>query len=187
MKLENNSLKYGMNVDNNVTSTYNNAYQNEMANQRDMQSQITQRQKTLLEAINNENTTKLQMQDRLFGYNPNTGTYAVNPAGMTKDEAIANLGEYTKAVNENIKGHVQPYGDVKSELRDTIPATTIVDPNGDIQTIRGRYPYPVMTGEAVTHPDYKQRASLLGWGDNTSGYLRMVAPWAKQQPVVVEE
>ena len=58
MKLENNSLKHGINAYNGVQGAYNNAYQQEMENQRNMQTQITQRQKTLLEGMIAENNYK---------------------------------------------------------------------------------------------------------------------------------
>ena len=100
MKLENNSLKYGMNSANNANNAFSNAYNQEMANQRDMQGQVTQRQKTLLEAATQEANDKQQERDRIYGYNPQKGTF-------TKVYDPANPNAYDLAVNTAIENSIR--------------------------------------------------------------------------------
>ena len=124
MKLENNSLKYGMNSANNANNAFNNAYNQEMANQRDMQQQVTERQKTLLGALNSELAV---------------GNEAVGGAGMSK--GTGTYGGYgnipwtpqtVAEVNSNVLANKARYDKLYDEVQQTMPTRLSLNPDGTI-------------------------------------------------------
>ena len=124
MKLENNSLKYGMNSANNANNAFNNAYNQEMANQRDMQQQVTERQKTLLGALNSELAV---------------GNEAVGGAGMSK--GTGTYGGYgnipwtpqtVAEVNNNVLANKARYDKFYNEVQNTMPRRAILGSDGNI-------------------------------------------------------
>lgn len=154
MKLENNSLKYGINAYNGVQGAYNNAYQQEMENQRNMQGQTTQRQKTLLEAVKDENQQRLAFQQAYFGYAPKTGT-TIRPM----DEA--NLRAYRNEVNANIQAGLEPNTALRAEIYDTMPKELFVNANGEAGTRYTPFGFSRVTPQFLNHPDVTNKAAGL--------------------------
>ena len=156
MKLENNSLKYGMNSANNANSAFNNAYNQEMANQRDMQGQITQRQKTLLEAATQEANYKQQERDRIYGYNPQNGTF-------TKIYDPANPNAYDLAVNTAIENSTQPFRMIRDSTEQSLPVWRDIDINGNIEDARqSTLPFNAVSQGVIYHPTNVAEAKALG-------------------------
>ena len=173
MKLENNSLKYGMNSANNANNAFSNAYNQEMANQRDMQGQVTQRQKTLLEAAVQEANYKQQERDRVYGYNPQTKTFA-------KVYDPSNPNAYDIAINKTIENNTQPFRTIVDNTVGTLPTWTETDENGNILPSRQSVlPFSGVSQGVMYHPDELARAKALGL--SPEDYNRRMYPLAVQQ------
>ena len=156
MKLENNSLKYGMNSANNANNAFSNAYNQEMANQRDMQGQITQRQKTLLEAATQEANYKQQERDRIYGYNPQTKTFA-----KVYDPSKPNA--YDLAVNAALENSTQPFRTVSDNTKGTLPLWRNIDGSGQIHdAVQSVLPFNAVSQGVVYHPTNVAEAKALG-------------------------
>ena len=153
MKLENNSLKYGINAYNGVQGAFNNAYQQEMENQRDMQGQISQRQKTLLEGIIAENNYKQAERNALYGANTRDG----NAHYMGADKS------YDEKVNDILKTNVAPLGTFRSNVGNTMPWYVGIAPDGTINDpVRSTYPFNVVSTGVVYHPENVLAAEAEG-------------------------
>ena len=173
MKLENNSLKYGMNSANNANNAFSNAYNQEMANQRDMQGQVTQRQKTLLEAAVQEANYKQQERDRIYGYNPQKGTF-------TKVYDPANPNAYDLAVNKTIENNTQPFRTIIDNTVGTLPTWTEVDEKGNILPARqSTLPFNAVSQGVIYHPEEVAKAKAMGM--TPEDYNRSMYPLAVQQ------
>lgn len=173
MKLENNSLKYGTNAYNGVQGAYNNAYQQEMENQRNMQGQVTQRQKTLLEAAAQEANYKQQERDRVYGYNPQTKTFA-------KVYDPFNPNAYDIAINKTIENNTQPFRTVIDNTVGTLPTWTETDENGNILPARQSVlPFNGVSQGVIYNPDEVAKAKALNITPRE--YNRRMYPLAVQQ------
>ena len=124
MKLENNSLKYGMNSANNANSAFNNAYNQEMANQRDMQQQVTERQKTLLGSLNSELAVGNEAVAGT-GMSKGTGTYGGYSNTPWTPQTVA-------GVNTNVLGNKARYDKFYDEVQQTMPRRAMLGEDGKI-------------------------------------------------------
>ena len=155
MKLENNSLKYGINAYNGVQGAYNNAYQQEMENQRNMQNQITNRQRTLLDAATQEATYKQQERDRIYGYNPQTKTFA-------KIYDPSNPNAYDLAVNTTLENSTQPFRTIRDSTEQSLPVWRDIDINGNIEDARqSTLPFNAVSRGVIYHPTNVAAAKAL--------------------------
>ena len=124
MKLENNSLKYGMNSANNANSAFNNAYNQEMANQRDMQQQVTERQKTLLGALNSELAVGNEAVGGT-GMSKGTGTYGGYGNIPWTPQTVA-------GVNTNVLDNKARYDKLYREVQETMPRKGYLKDDGTL-------------------------------------------------------
>ena len=153
MKLENNSLKYGMNSANNANNAFSNAYNQEMANQRDMQGQVTQRQKTLLEGLIAENNYKQAERNALYGANTRDG----NAHYMGADKS------YDEKVNDILKANVEPLATFGANVGRTMPYHIGISSDGTISNpVRSTYPFNTVSSGVVYHPDNVVKAEAEG-------------------------
>ena len=175
MKLENNSLRYGTSVHNNATSAYNSAYQQEMENQRNMQSQVTQRQRTLLDAINSENAYKQAERDRAFGYGSQTG-YGGRPA-PTEEE----LQTYTDNFNKLQSKNTANYANLSNRLANSMPNRIVINPiDGTPMSLPSDQGYSYVNNNVLNSNMVANEAALrdkspydvaTGWWNNHSAGL----------------
>lgn len=153
MKLENNSLKYGMNAYNGVQGAYNNAYQQEMENQRNMQGQVTQRQKTLLEAAKEEAVYKQNERNALYGANTRDG----NAHWMGAD------ANYDQEVNTILENNTQPFRTVSDNTKGTLPLWRDIDGSGQIADAKqSPLPFNAVSQGVIYHPINVAEAKVLG-------------------------
>ena len=152
MKLENNSLKYGMNSANNANNAFSNAYNQEMETQRNMQSQSTMRQRTLLDAIKGEQEEKLVFQKQFFGYDPKTGKMAKN----INDPVLQQ--QYIDEVNRNMKAGLMPNTRLRAEIYDTMPQEIYVNPNGEVGTRYTPRGFSSITPAVLSNPEVLGKA-----------------------------
>ena len=125
MKLENNSLKYGINAYNGVQGAYNNAYQQEMENQRNMQEQVTQRQRTLLDSLNSEFEVGANAQGGGSGHTRGGGTYG---GGSNIPYTAATLD----AIEQNVLDDKARYDKFYRETQETMPTRLSLNPDGTV-------------------------------------------------------
>jgi hypothetical protein len=168
-KLENNSLRYGMNTQNNVSSIANNAYQQEMENQRNMQNQTTVRQKTLLEALDKAATEKAMIRDRIFVVDPKTGAGAYNPKDPNDIKRLDD--EIARASRDA----AYPYLYQEKMIRESIPTRQTVDIDGSLVTTMSDQGYSYMDALAARHPDIFSNAKSNGL--NVGDYLQGSRPF----------
>jgi hypothetical protein len=154
-KLENNSLKYGVNSANNANNAFSNAYNQEMDTQRNMQVQTTMRQKTLLEAMKGEQEEKLAFQKQFFGYDPRTGQAAkdINDPALQK--------QYVDEVNKNMKAGLMPNTRLRAEIYDSMPRELYVDRQGELGTRYTPYGFSRITPAALVSQEAADKASSL--------------------------
>ena len=153
MKLENNSLKYGMNSANNANNAFSNAYNQEMANQRDMQGQVTQRQKTLLEAAKEEANYKQNERNALYGMNTRDG----NAHFMGAD------ANYDQEVNTILENNTQPFRTVSDNTKGTLPLWRDIDGSGKIADAKqSPLPFNAVSQGVIYHPTNVAEAKALG-------------------------
>ena len=153
MKLENNSLKYGMNSANNANNAFSNAYNQEMANQRDMQGQITQRQKTLLEAATEEANYKQNERNALYGINARDG----------KTHWMGADANYDQEVNTILENNTQPFRMIRDSTEQSLPVWRDIDINGNIEDARqSTLPFNAVSHGVVYHPTNVAAAKALG-------------------------
>ena len=125
MKLENNSLKYGINAYNGVQGAYNNAYQQEMENQRNMQTQVTQRQRTLLDSLNSEFAVGTNAQGGGSGHTRGGGTYG---GGSNIPYTAATLD----AMEQNVLDDKARYDKFYRETQESMPTRGYLKPDGTL-------------------------------------------------------
>ena len=153
MKLENNSLKYGMNSANNANNAFSNAYNQEMANQRDMQGQVTQRQKTLLEAATQEANYKQNERNALYGVNARDG----------KTHWMGADANYDQEVNTILENNTQPFRIIRDSTEQSLPVWRDIDINGNIEDARqSTLPFNAVSQGVVYHPTNVAAAKALG-------------------------
>lgn len=153
MKLENNSLKYGMNSANNANSAFSNAYNQEMANQRDMQGQVTQRQKTLLEAAVQEANYKQNERNALYGMNTRDG----------KTHWMGADANYDQEVNTILENNTQPFRMIRDSTEQSLPVWRDIDINGNIEDARqSTLPFNAVSQGVIYHPTNVAAAKALG-------------------------
>ena len=153
MKLENNSLKYGMNSANNANNAFSNAYNQEMANQRDMQGQVTQRQKTLLEAATEEANYKQNERNALYGVNARDG----------KTHWMGADANYDQEVNTILENNTQPFRIIRDSTEQSLPVWRDIDINGNIEDARqSTLPFNAVSQGVVYHPTNVAAAKALG-------------------------
>lgn len=158
MKLENNSLKYGITSANNANSAFSNAYNQEMANQREMMIQTTQRQKTLLDALDRASNEKTAIRDSLFAVDPKTGLSSFNPKNPAHvqqlDDEIARSG----------RDAAFPFLYSEKMIRESIPNMRFVDEQGNLVTTMSNRGVSFITPQAAKHPDIIANANRSGLG-----------------------
>ena len=166
-KLENNSLKYGMNTQNNVSSIANNAYQQEMENQRNMQNQVTVRQKTLLDAITRASDEKERIRDKVFGVKDGVSLFNPKDAAHVKqlDDEIARAG----------RDAAYPYLRTEMNIRNSMPTKQFLDEKGELVTTTSDQGYSYITAPAAQHPQIIANAKRSGL--NLPNYLQQSMPY----------
>ena len=153
MKLENNSLKYGINSANNANSAFSNAYNQEMANQRGMQEQVTQRQKTLLEAAVQEANYKQNERNALYGVNARDG----------KTHWMGADANYDQEVNTILENNTQPFRTVSDNTKGTLPLWRDIDGSGKIADAKqSQLPFSAVSQGVIYHPTNVAEAKALG-------------------------
>ena len=153
MKLENNSLKYGINAYNGVQGAYNNAYQQEMENQRNMQTQITQRQKTLLEGMIAENNYKQAERNMYYGFDSKTG----------KGHIMGADPNYDKGINDILETNTVPLRQFDRLVKETVPYTYGLNEDGSIaKPMMSAIPFSNVSAGVVYHPDNVAKAQAEG-------------------------
>ena len=171
MKLENNSLKYGMNSANNANNAFSNAYNQEMANQRDMQGQISQRQKTLLEGLIAENNYKQAERGMYYGFDSKTG----------KGHIMGADPKYDEGVNHILKANVEPLKTFRANVGRTMPYHVGISSDGTIsQPVRSTYPFNTVSSGVVYHPDNVAKAELEGLSPEDA-YMRYHPLYVQQK------
>ena len=123
MKLENNSLKYGMNAYNGVQGAYNNAYQQEMENQRNMQTQVTERQKTLLSLLNSEHGVGTDIR----GGGQTGGIRGAGGSGGNIQATPSTVA----SMNTNVFNAKDPYERLEVQINQSMPKRMYIDEAGD--------------------------------------------------------
>ena len=167
-KLENNSLRYGMNTQNNVSSIANNAYQQEMANQRDMQNQITHRQDTLLKALSLASAEKTAIRDKLFGVDEK-GISRFNP----KD--AAQVQQLDDEVARSSRDAAYPYLRTEQAIRDSMPTKQFLNEKGELISTTSDRGHSYITAPAAQHPQIIANAKRSGL--NLPDYLQQSMPY----------
>ena len=153
MKLENNSLRYGVNSANNANSAFNNAYNQEMANQRDMQGQISQRQKTLLEGMVAENNYKQAERNMYYGFDSKTG----------KGHIMGADPSYDKGINDILETNTAPLRKFDRLVKETVPYTYGLNEDGSIaKPMMSAIPFSNVSTGVVYHPDNVAKAQAEG-------------------------
>ena len=155
MKLENNSLRYGMNSANNANNAFSNAYNQEMETQRNMQGQATMRQRTLLDAIKGEQEEKLAFQKQFFGYDPKTGRTAKNI-----DDPVLQQ-QYIDEVNKNMEAGLMPNTRLRADIYDSMNKELYVDPAGKVGTRYTPRGFSSITSAVLSNPETTSRAKAL--------------------------
>ena len=171
MKLENNSLKYGLNSANNANSAFSNAYNQEMANQREMMIQTTHRQKTLLEAIKGEQEEKLAFQKQFFGYDPKSGTYMKN----VSDPALQQ--QYADEVNKNMEAGLMPNTRLRADIYDSMTKELYVNPEGKVGTRYTPRGFSSATPAVLSNPEIINKAK--SFNTDPVNMFRMYEPGIK--------
>ena len=161
MQLENNSIKMGINAANNMAAAAQSGYAQEMENQRNMQSQATQRQRSLLEAINIENTYRQNEMERRFGYNKGTGEYM----GLHRD-ANGNLTPESetemKRINQDIALSLAPSTKLRADIAGTLPTHTYIDTDGQIKEMFSPRGYSTVDSNIYHSPAVANQADRFG-------------------------
>ena len=169
MKLENNSLKYGINSANNANSAFSNAYNQEMENQRNVQTQTTQRQKTLLDALDRASNEKAMIRDRLFGVDPKTGLSNFNPKDATQVQQLDD------EIARSSRDAAYPYLRSEAMFRDSIPRKQVLDINGNLVETMSDQGFSYITAPAAKHPDVVGDANRSGL--SLDNYLKQTLPY----------
>ena len=169
MKLENNSLKYGMDSAKNANSAFSNAYNQEMESQRNMQTQTTQRQKTLLDALDRASNEKAMIRDRLFGVDPKTGVSLFNPKDVTQ------IQQLDDEIARSSRDSAYPYLRTEAMVRDSMPRKQVLDINGNIVDTISDQGFSYITAPAAKHPDVIGDANKSGL--SLDNYLKQTLPY----------